>query len=88
VRALVALIGHLPPDSAFSRATGGWWSDAHELAASQIELTHALLMLTARAYGSKARARPLRVPRPGDAAVPARTGMSMAGFFDALAAPG
>jgi hypothetical protein len=80
----VALIAHLPPESAYARATGGWWTDAHELAATTVEVLHALTLLTARAYGAKGRQRPLRVPRPG--APKRRPGaMSVGEFMDTLA---
>jgi hypothetical protein len=59
------LIEYLPNDSAYRRVTEQHWSDELELAATNVELLHALIVLLARAFGSKRKMRPLHVPRPG-----------------------
>lgn len=68
MRRLAALIGHLPPESAYLRATDQWWTTEHELSAGTVELLHAVLVGLARMSGSKRKVTPLRVPRPGDVA--------------------
>ncbi|MEV8373014.1 hypothetical protein AB0P21_09770 [Kribbella sp. NPDC056861] len=79
MRRLVALITHLPPDSALSRTVNSGWSDDRELAAALVELAHAQFRATLAAGGVKRLPRPLKVPRPdpyqpdqGTAAAPAR----------------
>jgi hypothetical protein len=63
---LYALVSHLPPESAYRRATGQFWSDELELAAAQVETLHALALIVLRVAGAKHVPKPLRVPRPGD----------------------
>jgi hypothetical protein len=65
VRRVKVLIEYLPADSAYRRVTDQHWSDELELAATNVELLHALIVLVARAFGSKRKVKPLRVPRPG-----------------------
>jgi hypothetical protein len=44
------------------------WTTDHELAATSIELTHALLLTTLRVNGAKNVGKPMHVPRPWDKA--------------------
>jgi hypothetical protein len=54
----------LPPEAAFAVAMTDGWTDAQELRAAQVEVTHALYRATLAAHGSKRVPRQLRIPRP------------------------
>lgn len=61
-RELYVLVTQLPEES----RTRGSWNLSHELAALNVELTHALLVAVLRIGGVKDRIDPLRIPRPYD----------------------
>lgn len=68
VRRLRALVEGLPPDAMLWRRTPGWGTE-QELAAVQIEVTHAVVRTVIAAFSKRGSAipKPLHVPRPTDA---------------------
>lgn len=70
VRKVVNLVRNLPDESATVRSVTHGWSVAEELAAAQLEMTHALWTATLQLGGVKKPPPPLQVPRPHRPAPP------------------
>lgn len=68
VRRLRVLVEQLPAESGLVRAETKGWTTADELAALQAELLDVVQRAVRAAGGDKtaAKAKPLKVPRPGD----------------------
>jgi hypothetical protein len=49
-----------------AREAESYWSVERELLATIAEIAHALLLVTAKAYGGKGLPEPLHIPRPGE----------------------
>lgn len=72
VRRLLNLVRHLPDDAATVRAATHGWTVREELAAGQLEVTHALLTAFVTAHGGKPSGKPFRVRRPYEKDKPRR----------------